>query len=92
MSFEPQILINKDTLDKVSRKIESYVLQNEYKTSSRNDTLKFRAYKEISKYLEMKSEPFKNFNFILVSPELTSHNAEVRKILDSLNVEYIIFN
>lgn len=89
MSFTPEIIINYDQL----LEKETHIYASIYEKLD-EDTL--MAYGVLNESLIWAKEhgciEFKNHNLrlVIVSPDLTSRNADVRELLDELGIEYQI--
>lgn len=82
MSYEPQILIKKFDLEKHRNAIEEiYFLLS-------NKDEKYPLYKELHDALSIKPIIFLEREFIIIRPELTSHNNLVRKWLGERGIEF----
>ena len=96
MSYEPHLLINYDELEEKRSHIEATA---EVGIPGKKDSAKWNAaYKELASVFKYPPCIFKErpergkISLSLIHPELTSHNAQVRKLLDMLNIEYQIIN
>lgn len=81
MSFTPQIIIDKKSLEKERDTIESKVY-NEKKDDVR------AAYKELEKALAMEPIVFPKMEIVIIQPELSSPNERVRRLLMKLDVTF----
>lgn len=93
MSYTPRIIINYDQLLEKSQDIEISI----YDSSIDEDTL--TAYGELNDALKWAKESgyiieFKDhkLRLVIVSPELTSRNTDVRVLLDELDIEFQLDN
>lgn len=88
MSFEPTLIIRKSDLEKNRSKIEeiSWLCRPESKSKKRIRD----AYRELNDALKIKPVKFPEIEFVIIKPELTSHNKSVRELLDELNIDYRI--
>jgi hypothetical protein len=89
MSYEPMILIRRSSLEAKRKEIEEktiYGSGNEKMKKEDND-----AWLAVYNALETKdcdTVKFPEIELIIITPELTTHNKKVRKILDDLEIDY----
>lgn len=83
MSFEPTIIINKKDLSKQYTAIESkrYTDKNEERR---------KAYDVLGKACSQEPLKLGKLEFVIMRPEGTMHNEQVRQLLTKLKIEYTI--
>lgn len=83
MSYEPQIIVDFDSLIKHKERIEY--------NSERTSMKKYGpAYKALRAVLQLSVIEFSQIRLIIFTPEGTEHNKNIRSVLDVLDVEYKI--
>jgi hypothetical protein len=94
MSYEPTLVIRKSDLEENRRKIEGaeYVTipQTKFRGRwARRDRIYLeQAYKELQKALNIKTVKFDEVEIVIIYPEGSAHNANVRELLSKLNIEF----
>jgi hypothetical protein len=86
MSYEPSLIIKmkdlQDNHDEICYAEDLY---------SKNEK-KLKAYKELYNAIKMEPIVFEDKEFVIIQPELTSHNKAVRDLLDYLNIYYVLID
>lgn len=91
MSYEPTLIISRDDLRNNADNLEGVLGRLErIKKPTERITAQIRAYKELAALLPRHGSKIKDVWIVIVKPELTSHNALVRGILDDYDIEYAI--
>jgi len=94
MSFEPTLIIRYSDLNKNKSKIEDEVynysiLKPGTVLTDKKDRLK-RAYEALGSALKLEPIEFPELTIVIITPEFTQHNRDVRKLLADLNIDYRI--
>lgn len=93
MSYEPTLIISKEDLHNKADLIRAYFIN---KPPTKKDTdskkQKWAAHIELDEALNYEGFTIKGNAFVIIKPELTSHNAAVRKALHDLNIEFAVHN
>jgi hypothetical protein len=98
MSYEPTLVIRKSDLEKNRRKIEEaeYVTVPETKFrgkwAARDRVYLEQSYEELQKALNIGTVKFQELEIVIICPEGSTHNRNVRDLLDELNIEYKLDN
>lgn len=87
MSYGPMLLIDKEDLD--NKQIEIFARKVNNITITSED--KVKAFNELEKALTLDIVEFKNKKMIIIHPELTTHNKNVRRLLDELKIYYVTY-
>ncbi len=92
MSYEPRIYIRKKDLEKNRACIEvgQYNTPPNIKSKKKIEKLEglHKAYKELDVALNQGTIKFPEIELVAICPDGTTHNANVRNLLDTLEIDY----
>lgn len=91
MSYEPTLIIVKESLDSQSGVIEEGSWQSEPKKPSQRWLNRKKAFDTLRIYLGFAPVKIRDIGVILVTPGGTQHNQTVRNLLDELNIEFATY-
>lgn len=92
MSYEPTLIISKEDLHKHEEDIEKWLYQKHPKKLSEKWKRENEAYHQLKECLTYEGCKIRGVEIILIKPEITQHNAEVRKLLHHFNIEFAVDN
>lgn len=92
MSYEPTIIISKLDLHKYADQIDAFTWQKVPAKLSEKAKIEREAYFELKEALMLEGFIIRGIQLILIKPEITAHNAAVRKILHEFNIEFAVDN
>ena len=90
MSYEPRIFIRKSSLDKKKETINNdyFALLSSNKKKTDKMVAKEEALHVLYKASDLEAIIFPELSIVMISPDLTSRNAMVRKMLDDYEIDY----
>jgi hypothetical protein len=93
MSYTPTIIIVKSDLHREEENILAAVeklrpTSKKKRPDKVND--RYQALLEVSNYLNLEGFKIAGVKLVMVQPEFTRQNAEVRKLLDDLHIEFAV--
>jgi hypothetical protein len=95
MSYEPTIIILKSDLHREEEQIltatENLRPKNNKKRPEKVDE-KYCALLALKDALHLEGFKISGVKMVIIRPELSNHNAAIRKILDDLNIEFAVDN
>jgi len=92
MSYEPTLIISKEDLHKHEEEIENWLNQKRPKKPSEKWKRENEAYYQLMECLTHEGQKIRGIEIILIKPEISRHNAEVRKLLHHFNIEFAADN
>lgn len=87
MGYTPTIITDAEGLESKRKDIEEQFYEQVDDSMEETDV----AYKELYSWLDHKPVEFKGIKFHLITEELTGRNAEIRRVLDELKIEYAVY-
>ncbi len=93
MSYEPRLIISKLDLEKSRAKIEKDIIDIEIKPpASEKGKQRAKVVKEVFEALNEFPIEFLGKKLVIIQPELTSHNKQVRQYLIDNNIRFTTSN
>ena len=87
MSYEPSLIISYKDLHNNEFDVEEKYYLEKFKNTS-----EMALYEELYRAMKLPPLKLKNIQFVIIKPELTSHNALVRKWLHNNDVHFTVDN
>lgn len=92
MSYEPTLIISKEDLLAKADLIRAYFIKKIPRKESEKEKRKRLAHIALDEALMQEGIKIKSIHLILIKPELTGHNNDVRQLLHELNIEFTVYN
>lgn len=91
MSYEPTLIIVKEDLHKHVDLIEAGVRQDVPKRSPEKTHRRKAAFHALEDCLTREGHKIRGISLVMVQPELSAHNRDVRELLHELNIEFAAY-